>query len=391
MEALPLFACQGLKDRHEPAGLLGHLMEIRDPRIERTKKHLLVDILAIAICAVICGAEGWGDIEEFGLCHEERLGTFLELPFGIPSHDTFARVLSILNPEAFEKCFMAWTQALHELSDGRVIAIDGKTLRGSFDKATGKGAIHLVSAWAVENQVVLGQVKVDEKSNEITAVPKLLALLNLRGAIVSMDAMGCQKDHARQIFRGGGDYLFSLKGNQGTLHEEIRMFLEDSRKDSFRDVRHGFFETTEKGHGRIEIRRYWQTDQLDGLESCEGWVGIKTVGMVEATRIIGETSTTEVRYFLSSLPNEAEKFAQAVRGHWGTENGQHWCLDVGMGEDACRIRMRDAAENFGVLRRIALNLLKKEKTTKRGIRAKAKKAGWDRNYLIRVLLGPQSE
>lgn len=262
-------------------------------------------------------------------------------------------------------------------------------LRRSFDKATGKKAIHLVSAWVVENQVILGQVKVDDKSNEITAVPKLLDFLNIKGAIISMDAMGCQTAHSEKIIEKGGNDLFSLKGNQGNLHDDVHLFFEDAKKDHFKDIKHDFLECTEKGHGRIETRKYYQTDQIDWLEDRKQWRGIHSIGMVESTRTIGDKTTIETRYFISSLPCNADKFASAVRGHWSTENSQHWCLDVGMGEDCSRIRIGNASENFGVLRRVALNLLKKEKSSKRGIRAKSRIAGWSRDYLIKVLLNPE--
>jgi predicted transposase YbfD/YdcC len=369
-------------------GLVGYFSIIRDPRIERTKKHLLVDILTIAICAVICGAEGWEDLEEFGLKNEEWFKTFLEIPHGIPSHDTFARVFSILDSQQLEECFFEWTKTLQETTAGRLIAIDGKMLRSSFNKATGKKAIHLVSAWVVENQVILGQVKVDDKSNEITAVPRLLDFINVKGSVISMDAMGCQTAHAKKIVEKGGDYLFSLKGNQGTLNDEVRLFLNDAKKNEFKDTPFDYLETTEKGHGRIEIRKYYQTGVIEWFQDREQWRGLQTIGMVESTRIIGDQTTNETRYFISSLHCNAQEFAKAVRGHWGTENGQHWCLDVGMGEDSSRIRVGNASENYGVLRRIALNLLKKDKSTKRGIRAKSRSAGWSREYLIKVLLNP---
>jgi predicted transposase YbfD/YdcC len=335
---------------------------------------------------LLCGSEGWEDLEEFGLQNEQWFKTFLDLPHGIPSHDTFARVFSILDSQQLEECFVHWTQALQQSTEGKLIAIDGKMLRRSFDTATGKKAIHLVSAWVVENQVILGQVKIEDKSNEITAVPRLLDFINVKGSIISMDAMGCQTAHAEKIIKKGGDYLFSLKGNQGTLNDEVRLFLEDAKKNEFKDIHYDFVETTEKGHGRIEIRKYFQTDEVDWFEDRDSWTGLKSFGMVESTRIIGDKTTTETRYFISSLPCNADKFAAAARGHWGTENGQHWCLDVGMREDESRIRIGNASENYGVLRRIALNLLKKEKSSKRGIRAKSRIAGWNREYLLKVLL-----
>lgn len=367
-------------------GLLEHFSMIPDPRSERKRKHLLMDILTISIGAVICGAEGWVDIYDFGVENEQWLRSYLQLPHGIPSHDTFARVFSILDSETLEKVFIQWTAALQKVTQGQIVAIDGKTLRGSFDKVLGKRGIHLVSAWVVESQIVLGQLKVDEKSNEITAVPKLLDLLNIKGSVVTMDAMGCQTDHTEKIIAKQADYLLSLKGNQGDLHKEVNHYFESLSNEDRKNLSHDFFETTEKGHGRIEIRKYWQTNDIDWIVDKEKWKGLKTVGMVEATRILGDKESAEKRYFISSLSLNSEKFAGAVRGHWGIENSLHWSLDVGMGEDLSRIRMKNAAENFGVLRRVCLNLLKKEKSRKRGLKGKSKIASWNKNYLLQVLI-----
>ena len=369
------------------SGIMGHFSILRDPRMQKKKRHRLIDILVIAICAVICGAEGWEEMERYGVAKFEWLKTFLELPHGIPSDDTFARVFSIIDPIEFQRCFAAWGAAMKESLKGLVVAIDGKTLRHSFDKATGKNAIHMVSAWVVENQMVLGQVKVDEKSNEITAVPKLLDMLNIQGSIVTTDAMGCQKEIAAKIVDKGAGYVFCLKGNQGNLHADVRDFFLFCEKENFKDVPYDYFESTDKGHGRIETRKYWQTNDIAWLQDKENWKGLNTIGMVTAQRIIGEQTTTETRYFLSSMPLDAEKFSHPVRGHWGIENGLHWCLDVGMGEDDCRISRRNADENFAVLRHIALNLLKQNKTQKCGIKAKGKLCCWDNKYLLKVLWG----
>lgn len=369
------------------SGIITHFSIVRDPRMQRKKKHKLIDILVIAICAVVCGAEGWEEIERYGQAKFEWFKTFLELPHGIPSDDTFARVFSIIDPVEFHKCFSAWVAVMKESLKGLTVAIDGKTLRHSFDTATGKNAIHMVSAWVVENQIVLGQLKVDDKSNEITAVPKLIDMLNIGGSTVTTDAMNCQTQIAAKIIDKGADYVFCLKGNQGTIHGEVKEFFEFCEKEKFKEVPHDYFETTDKGHGRIEIRKYWQTNDIAWLDDRGNWKGLTTIGMVNSERIIGEKSTSETRYFLSSKKVDAEKFAESVRGHWGIENGLHWCLDVGMGEDDSRIRRKNADENFAVLRHIALNLLKQETSKKCGIKAKGKLCCWDNDYLLKVLWG----
>jgi predicted transposase YbfD/YdcC len=368
-------------------GVIVHFSILPDPRVQKRSKHKLVDILVIAICAVISGAQGWEDIEEYGNAKIDWFKTFLELPHGIPSHDTFARVFSILDPLWFSRCFASWAETMRENVKESVIAIDGKTLRRSFDTVTGRSAIHMVSAWMVGNQVILGQVKVDEKSNEITAVPKLIDMLSVQGSTLTMDAMNCQKEIAQKIVDKGADYVFSLKGNHSAIHSEVKEFFEDCATNSFRDVSHDYFETTDKGHGRIEIRRYWQTADIGWLEEKGNWKGLRSIAMVQAVRITGENTAVETRYFLSSKEPNAQKLSHAVRGHWEIENGLHWCLDVAMGEDDCRIRIQNATENFVVLRHIALNLLKQEKSKKRGLKAKSKIACWDNNYLLKVLWG----
>ena len=368
-------------------GLVTFFLGVEDPRLSRGCRHLLLDIMMIAICAVVCGSRGWTDIEEWAQAHEKWLSTFLELPHGIPSADTFARVFSIIDGEQFQKCFSQWAQAVNQASGGKLIAIDGKTIRRSFNVAAEKSAIHLVSAWSVENQVVLAQVKVTDKSNEITAIPRLLDLLNLKGTTVTIDAMGCQTDIASRIVAKGGDYVFSLKGNQETIHQEVSKFFEGARKSEFKELNHDTWEITEKGHGRIEERVYRQSAEVDWLDGKGKWKGLRSIGMVDAKRIIEEKITAETRYFLSSLAQDAEKFAKAVRGHWSIENGLHWCLDVVMNEDQSRIRIKNAAENFAVLRRIALNLLKKAPHKKKRISMalKGRRCGWDHDYLLKVL------
>jgi predicted transposase YbfD/YdcC len=364
-----------------------HFGTLPDPRVDRTKLHPLLDILVIAVCAVIAGAEGWEDIAEFGRLKEpffrERLG--LTLPHGIPSPDTFRRVLARVDPDAFGRAFLAWTQTLRVQTKGEILALDGKTLRHSFDTAAGQAAIHLVSAWAAQNRLVLAQVKVDDKSNEIPAFPALLALLDLRECTVTIDAMGCQKEIARQIIDQGGDYVLALKGNQGQLFEAVQEFFADATPQGFAGIRGRHHATTEKDHGRIEQRSYWLVEKIDWLEGREEWAGLRGIGMVESMRRIGEQVETERRYFLCSQGGSARKFGRAVRHHWGIENSEHYVLDVSMDEDACRIRRENGAENFATLRHIALNLVRRERTATRGVKARLKRAGWDEEYLLRVL------
>lgn len=369
---------------------------LEDPRVERTKLHQLMDIVTIAICAAICGADDWTEIELFGESKLEFFKSFLPVPNGIPSHDTFNRVFARLDPEQFRECFLGWVQDLvcTSVSNGHiegVVAIDGKSLCGSRSTASGTGPIQMVSAWAQANQMVLGQVKVDDKSNEITAIPVLLKLLDLEGCIVTIDAMGCQTQVASAITETGADYVLALKGNHLTMHQDVITTFNEGLATRFKEISHQSFETVEKGHGRIETRHYYLVDDplyMSYLESYEKWPNLRSIGMVQAQRKIGEVVSTEERYFLCSVASVKE-FARAARGHWSIENSLHWVLDVAFREDLNRTRTDHSAENFAILRHIALNLLKAEKSLKVGVKAKRLKCGWSHDYLLKVLLGPQ--
>ena len=367
--------------------LAHHFAELTDPRIDRSKLHELLDIVAIAICAVVAGAESWDDIEDFGHAKHAWLGTFLDLPNGIPSHDTFRRVFERLDPDEFQRCFLGWIEAVHEATERQVIAIDGKTLRRSFDRAKGQSALHMVHAWATANHLLLGQLAVDEKSNEITAIPKLLQMLELTGAIVTIDAMGCQKEIARTIREQKADYLLALKGNHEHLFEQVQAFFDGACADRMTGPDIRYHREWDQGHGRTECRRCWATSDLSWLEGREEWADLKSVVMIEAERFVGDSLSVETRYYLSSLPNDAKLLNEAARSHWGVENSLHWVLDVTFHEDSSRIKKENAPENFGLIRRLALCLLKRERTSKRGIKGKRLRASWDESYLMRVLGG----
>ena len=373
-------------DANAPCGLLRAFAELKDPRVNRTKRHSLGDILAVAICAIICGADGWTQVAKFGRCKLEWFTTFLELPNGIPSHDTFGRVFATLDPAPFEECFMKWIAALTTASEGRLVAIDGKTIRRSLDTANDKAAIHMVSAWCAANQMVLGQLATDVKSNEITAIPALMKLLDLNGAVVTIDAAGCQKKIARQIVDQGGHYILQLKGNQGSLYAETVTLFDQCLTDDCHGIAYKTAATTNGGHGRIEQRRIWATSEINWFAEKGKWKNLRSLIRVQAKRTLNGETSDEYRYYISDLPADNVLILLSyIRSHWGIENNVHWCLDINFREDDCRIRQGHAAENFSRLNRIALNLLKAEKTNDGGIKTKRLCCGWDHDYLLKVL------
>lgn len=372
----------------EGGSLTEHFGQLEDCRRDQGKRHQLLDIIAMTICAVIGGAEGWDDVELFVQCKYEWFQRFLDLPHGVPCSDTFARVFAGIDPEQFRSCFMDWVNSVSQLTQGEVIALDGKTLRRSHDRPSGKEAIHMVSAWASENSLVLGQVKVDEKSNEITALPELLHLLDVSGCIVTIDAMGCQKKIAGQIVSQEADYLLAVKENQGKLLEDVVDLFSCGRRTAFDNMQHDFCRKVESGHGRVETRSCWTIDdpeQLSYLDTRDDWPGLRSIGMVMAERWQGDQLSVETRYYISSLESNAQRFLQATRSHWGIENQVHWVLDMSFREDESRIRTGNAPQNLAVVRHMALNLLRQDRTRKASIKAKRKLAGWDNSYLLSIL------
>ena len=361
--------------------------EIKDPRVKRKRVHLLTDILIIAILSVIAGARGWEDMENYGLSKYEWLEQFLKLPEGIPCADTFRRVFERINPQIFEQCFRRWVESIVETVGAQVIPIDGKTLKGSYDRAQGKTALHLVSAWSSQHRLVLGQVKVSEKSNEITAIPALLELLDIAGCIITIDAMGTQTAIASQIFQAKADYILALKANHPTLHIQVKDWFEQHLQGGFSGITHSYDQRVEKGHHRTEKRQIWcvPVSQLPPLHNQDDWAGLKCVVMVVRVRHLWNQTTREVQFYLTSLDCDASKLGQAIRLHWSVENGLHWTLDVTFNEDACRVRTGHAPQNLSLLRRIAINALNLEQSFQRSNRQKSNRAAMDNNYMLTIL------
>jgi len=363
--------------------IVEHFSCLEDYRIERHKKHELIEVIVLSITAIISGAEGWKDIVDFGECKLEWLRQYVPLKNGIPVDDTVARIISGISDKGFQDCFQSWIKSVVEATDGEIISIDGKTHRRSHDKKSKKKALHMVSAWANKNNLVIGQVKTREKSNEITAIPELLKVLELKGCIVTIDAMGCQEKIVEDIVDNDGGYPIAVKGNQGHLYDSIIDFFDTAECSAFKNINVQYKETVGKGHGRIEIRRYWISDNLESIYDTKKWKGLTAIGMVESERHEGDKSSIERRYFILSF-FEIALFANAVRSHWGIENKLHWVLDMTFREDESRIRRGNATHNLGVIRNMALNLLKKEKM-KRSLKGKRLKAAFDDRYRDKVL------
>lgn len=366
-----------------------HFDSVTDPRGPNVL-HQLFDILAIAICAVICGADGWVEVEQFG--HQKRswLQQFLGLPNGIPSHDTFGRVFARLDPEEFQASFSSWVQALHAVFQGQVVGLDGKQLRGSKDGYVGKQALTMVSAWASANHLVLGQKEVPAGTNEITIIPELLHFLALEGCIVTLDALGTQEKIATTIRQAEADYILAVKENQGQLYQDLEMLFDYHQKHGFEQAPFDYAQQVNKGHGRLEVRECWTTEDpeyLAAVRTAHKWKDLHSLAMVVAKRITDKGTTLKTRFYISSLPAKAAHLLTAARGHWNIENQLHWVLDVAFREDHSRVRKDHAPANLAVLRHMAVNLLKQEKTAKGGIAAKRKQAGWNEDYLVKVLSG----
>jgi predicted transposase YbfD/YdcC len=365
-----------------------HFGQMENPRVEWSIQHKLIDIITIAICAVICGADTWVDMETYGLAKKGWFKQFLELANGIPSHDTFARVFTRLDPEQFQQSFLSWVKSISNVTQGEVVAIDGKTLRHSFDRSQSQKAIHMVSAWATNNRLVLGQVKVDEKSNEITAIPELLKVLSLRGCIVTIDAIGCQKEIVKLIAGQEADYVITLKKNQSSLYKRVEALFSEALRSKYQGFIHSLERSSEESHSREETRYCVMLSNVQKQIDPEGkWQNLQSIGRLDVMRTVNGKTKIETRYFISSLPNNAKLLADSVRQHWGIENSLHWVLDVAFREDDSRIRKDNAPQNFAVLRHIANSLLQQNKSVKTGIKNKRLKAGWDNEYLAKVLFG----
>jgi predicted transposase YbfD/YdcC len=392
--------CEATIRETEVRGIIDHFQDLPDPRSPINRRHLLVDVIVICMCGVIAGADGPVGIEEWGKTQIELLKKYLRLPYGIPSHDTIGRVLEALRPQAFQQCFAAWLESLgsqghnenkteNSVAEKRHLAIDGKTMRRSHDRRRGLGPLHMVSVWSTARGIALGQLATEEKSNEITAIPELLDQVDIKNAVVTIDAAGCQKNIAAKIIDGGGDYLLAVKGNQEKLHQAVQACINDHLADDFARVSVSRYEEHEKSHGRVEHRYYYQLTAPSDLAEREKWKGLKTIGVaIRGTEENGK-ETSDVRYYISSLRRHGKRFARFVRGHWGIENTLHWCLDVTFREDESRARGRRIADNLSWLRRIALTLLKQH-PKKQTIAMKRRIAGWCCTFLMEVLTGKRT-
>ena len=367
--------------------IITHFETLTDPRVKRTQVHKLLDILVIALCAMICGANAWTDVERFGLAKQRWFAKFLELPGGIPSHDTFGRVFALLDTAEFDGCLRSWLRSLRTAMKGQGIAIDGKTLRRSFDKATGQAALHSVSAWAVGLRLSLGQMAVDDKSNEITAVPKLLELLEITGAVVTLDALHCQTGTAAAIRAKQADFVLNVKANQPKLLERLQQAFENYVNQDFKSPGLRVHKTTERSHGREERREYYVAPAPADLIAAGQWAGLQTIVMVYRHREVAGKETDEVHYYISSLPPKVQQLAKAIRGHWGIENSLHWVLDVVFAEDESRVRKGNGPETTAMLRRLALSVLEQDTSLKSSIRGKRLQAGWNNDLLAKILTG----
>jgi predicted transposase YbfD/YdcC len=366
-------------------GLKRHFAELEEPRIAASCHHLLLDIVAITILAVLCGADDWTDLETFGRLRHDWLKTFLALPGGNPSHDTFRRVFGLLDRRQFAACLFQWTQALHEASGGKLIGIDGKTLRRSFAKRSGKAALHLVTAWSSENGLTLGQIACEDKSNEITAIPELLKLLSLRGCTVTIDAMGCQKEIAAEIRSQGGHYVLAMKGNQPGLEGDMQQLYLDAIDNDFVGAKHGEYETKEKAHGRTTTRNVHVLEIPEDHPQRRHWKDLRTLAVVTTCNLQGEQESWETRWYVTDHAPRAKALAEAIRKHWSIENSQHWVLDIAFGEDSRRQQDRQGAVNFAAVRRLAVSLLRQDKSLKRGAKCKRMACALDPNYLLQIL------
>jgi predicted transposase YbfD/YdcC len=373
---------------NELNGLMDAFNDLPDPRSERNQDHPLMSILFIAICAAISGANNWVEIEAYGKAKQTWLETLIALPHGIPSHDTFGRVFRWMNPQAFQERFLGWVRQVRSVTTGAVVAMDGKQMRGSKDGSCGKDGLYMVSAWAVEQGIVLGQRKVDEKSNEITALPELLEVLDLEGCIVTIDAMGCQTDIAEKIVKQGANYMLAVKGNQDTLSEDIHDLFAGFEHDHWQAVLHDYSKTVNKDHGRLEIRECWvvsQPEYLTYLRRYLDWKDLHSLVKVVSQRRLNGKTTIKTRYFISSLTPTAQQALAACRDHWQIENDLHWVLDVAFAQDHNRVHKDHAPENLAVLQHIALNLLKQERSTRSSVKTRRLRAGWDDTYLWKIL------